>query len=130
MSRQAKEVVTAAFERAHAVDRVGLGLSENDHGYVAVPRATLLERRTVTEENEVGTRLAVHDLKTVAGQVTLEKAARVRLGLGEEECGRHANETSAALRAGLDVLSRKSVTNDLQATASDDSPEQPHSQQA
>src|SRR4051812_49246792 len=49
--------------------------------------------------------------------MTLEE----RLRLGQQECGRHAVERTAATRREPDVLSRKSVTNDLQATAWDSS---------
>ena len=76
---------TIAAAHAHTVDRVGLRLAQNDHGHIAVPRATLFERGAVAEQNEVGTRLTVHDLKAVARQMAFEKAARVRFRLGEEE---------------------------------------------
>jgi hypothetical protein len=115
--RPHEEVVAPALERPHAVDRIGLRLSEHDHGDVAVPCPIFVERGAVPEQDEVRSRLAVDDLKPVAPQMPLEVTARTRLRFGEQERGGHADERSGATCGGLDVLSRKSVTNVLQASA-------------
>ena len=77
VERPRDEVVAAALEGVHAVDRVGPRLAEHDHGHVAVPRAARLalaqhaadlERRRVREaadEHEVGP-LALDQLERLA----------------------------------------------------------------
>src|ERR671934_46050 len=128
--RTHEEVVAPALERTHAIDGIRLRLSEDDHRHVAVARTAFVQRGGVAEQDEIGPRLAVDDLEAVAAQVALEEAARAGLRFGEQERVRHADERSGTRCGGLDVLSRKSVTNDLQSAAPDDAPEQPHPEQS
>ena len=79
--------------------------------------AAFVEGGAVPEQDEIGARLSVDDLETVALQMPFEKTARIRFGLGEQERGRHASERTAGSYGALDVLSRETVTNDLQSAA-------------
>jgi hypothetical protein len=80
-----------------------------------VPRAALVERGSVAEQDEVGMHSIVDELETVASEVPLEKHPGLRLRFGQEQCRRHATERTAAPTAALDVLSHESVTNDRHA---------------
>src|SRR5919204_5230696 len=51
--RPAEEVVGASLERPNAVDRIGFGRAEDDERHLAAPRAALVERRRVAEEDEI-----------------------------------------------------------------------------
>src|SRR6266487_2246330 len=123
--RLCKEVVTAAVERSHAVDRVRLRLAEDDDRDVAVTRAACVQRSRVPEQDEIRSSLGVDDVEAVVRQVALEKATRVGLRFGEKQRGRHAIDGNAGVAVTPDVLSRESVTNDLQTAASDDTPKKP-----
>jgi hypothetical protein len=84
-----------------------------------VKRAARVERCRVPEQHQVRTGAIVHDLEAVTRQMALEKAPRLGLGLGEQQRRRHVSERTASIAARPDVLSRESVTNDLQTAASD-----------
>ena len=95
-------VVATTTERPHAVDRIGLGAAEHDHGRLAAPA---LERRLVAGEHDVRPRLRRGDeLEPVAGQPLLEEPARGGLAVGEEHGGRHGFDGTAAPAHRIDVL--------------------------
>src|SRR5947207_14249078 len=52
-----------------------------------------------------------------------------RLRFRQQERGGHAGDGTAAARSEPDVLSRETVTNDLQASTPDDAPQQPEAEQ-
>jgi hypothetical protein len=62
--------------------------------------------------------------------MALEKTTCVGLGFRKQQRGRHANESSAVFGARPDVLSRKTVTKNLQPTASDNAPKEPDPEQS
>src|SRR5438105_672747 len=121
--RPAEEVVGAAVERPCAVDRVGLGGTEDDERHHAAPRAAFVERRRVAEEDEVrprplrelerlAARGGTEDVEAVVGEMALEEAPRRGLRLGDEDCIRHTRDATGAPPPQLvDVLCRESATN-------------------
>src|SRR5438105_4029198 len=123
--RPAEEVVGAALERPSAVDRIRLGSAEDDERHLAAPRAALLERRGVAEEDQIrpgplrelerlAARGGAEHVEAVVGEVALEEASRRGLRLGDEDCIRHTRDATDAPPPQLDVLCRDSATNDEQ----------------
>src|SRR5579884_3814663 len=104
VERRRDEVVAAAAERVHPVDRVGRLAAEHDHGR---PRDPALDGVEIAREDEVRTALRSDELEPVALQAPLEEAVRLGLGVGEEQrCrGCHAPDGTAALTPRLVVLS-------------------------
>ncbi len=100
--RARDEVVAAARERTHAVDRVGGLVPDHDHRQVR----ERVEHIGVAEQHEVRPRAlgelergaavaGAEDVEAVVREMALEEAAHVGGGLGDQECGRHAHEASA-----------------------------------
>src|SRR5581483_12038618 len=88
VERPCHVVVAPAPERTHAVEVVGLGTAEDDHGRLAAPAVDL---GLVRREHEIRSRAVVTDeLEPVAAQVTLEERPGGLLSLREEQRGRHA----------------------------------------
>ena len=93
VERPHHEVVAAARERAHAVDRVGLRVADHDHRDVREP----VERRLVAEQDEVGPRarrqlerlrpvVGAEHVEAVVGEVSDEEPPDIGLGLRDEDC--------------------------------------------
>ena len=99
VERRDEEVVASALERADAVDGIRFGLAEHDHRHVPVSRAAIVQGGRVAEKDEVGMHLVVDEPETVTRQMTLEKRSRIRLRLGEQQCGGHATNVAKRLRA-------------------------------
>src|SRR3954449_7264544 len=135
VERPRDEVVAAALERVHTVDRIRSRLAEDDHRDIAVPAAAWLALAQSPADVEAGgilepagehevrahalgkvesqlLRRSAEDLEAVARQVTLEELPRSRLGLGEEQRARHAADASAAERTAPDVLFQAIAPND------------------
>ena len=83
MERPREEVVTAAVQRSHPVDGVGLRFAEDDHRHIAVPRPARLDRIRIRQQDEIGPCLVVDDLEAVLRQMSFEKATRIGLRIGE-----------------------------------------------
>ena len=123
-----REAVVSPGERAHPGRRIRA--AEHDHGTVGHDAA--IERLGIPEHENVGIRrarqllgaLAGDDVKAVVAELALQEASDGGFRLGEEQRG-HATEARCASCIPLDVLWRKSVTLQLQATASDHAPEEP-----
>jgi hypothetical protein len=73
VERLGQEIVAATVECPYAVDRVRLGLAEDDDRHVAVTFPARVQRLRVPEKHEIGPRAVAHDLEAVILQMTLEK---------------------------------------------------------
>ncbi len=118
--RSADDVVGAAVERPHPLDRIR-GRREQDHGDVPVPappRLAAPEPKAeveLGEQHEIGPcalgeleRLApprgAEHVEAVVAQLSTEVLARLGLGLGDEDGARHAADASPGTLPAPDVL--------------------------
>ena len=74
VERLRQEVVAPPSSARTTVDRVRLGLAEDDDRDVAVTCAARVQRRRVPEQHQIRARVVVDDLEAVARQMPLEKA--------------------------------------------------------